>query len=95
MGRRIEIMLSIKEERSFRKDLKLLKKRGKDIKKLQDIVKQLAQKKPLPIKNRNHRLTGNYRGFYECHIEPDWLLIYRLEKDSLVLVRTGSHSDLF
>lgn len=88
-------MLIPKEEKSFRKDLKLMNKRSKNIEKLKIIVRKLSLKEALPIKNRNHSLTGNYRGFYEYHIESDWLLIYRITTDSLILVRTGSHSDLF
>jgi len=88
-------MLITQEENGFRKDLKLMRKRGKDIEKLKTIVKKLIFKEDLPEKNRNHQLTGKYRGFSECHIEPDWLLIYKIDSKSLILVRTGTHSDLF
>jgi len=70
-------------------------KRSKNIEKLKYIVSKLASREPLPIKNRNHALSGGYKGFWECHIEPDWLLIYRTTEINLVLVRTGTHSDLF
>ena len=74
-----------------------MKKRGKDLAKLKYVVNELANQRPLDEKYRDHELTGNYRNFRECHVEPDWLLIYRIEKGelTLALVRTGSHSDLF
>ena len=74
-----------------------MKKRGKDLEKLKYIVNELANQRPLDEKYRDHELTGNYRNFRECHVEPDWLLIYRIEKGelTLALVRTGTHSDLF
>ena len=74
-----------------------MKKRGKDLEKLKYVVNELANQRPLDEKYRDHELTGNYRNFRECHIEPDWLLIYRIEKGELTfaLVRTGTHSDLF
>lgn len=82
---------------SFRKDLKRVKKRGKDIKKLKEAVLKLATGKKLPQAMRDHDLTGSYKGFRECHIEPDWLLIYAVNDGKLILTltRTGSHSDLF
>ena len=75
----------------------ILGKRGYDLRLLDDIVTLLANQQPLPPKNRDHELTGNYAGFRECHITPDWLLIYRIDHDELILFlsRTGSHSDLF
>ena len=74
-----------------------MKKRGKDLAKLKYVVNELANQRPLDEKYRDHELTGNYRNFRECHIEPDWILIYRKEKGelTLALVRTGAHSDLF
>lgn len=74
-----------------------MKKRGKDLAKLKYVVNELANQRPLDEKYRDHELTGNYRNFRECHVEPDWLLIYRIEKGelTLALVRTGTHSDLF
>ena len=74
-----------------------MKKRGKDLEKLKYVVNELANQRTLDEKYRDHELTGNYRNFRECHIEPDWLLIYRIEKGvlTLALVRTGTHSDLF
>lgn len=88
-------MLTPKEEKGFRKDLKLMVRRSKNIEKLKEIILKLLAGEPLPSKNRNHALGGKYKGFLECHIEPDWLLIYRLTSTDLILVRTGTHSDLF
>ena len=79
----------------FRKDYKRAIKRDKDIAKLDDIIRKLATGSPLDIRHRDHALVGNWAFFRECHIEPDWLLIYRIESDVLVLtlVRTGTHGD--
>lgn len=81
----------------FKKDLKILIKRGYDMKLMENIVKKLANNEDLPAKNKDHSLSGNYAGLRECHITPDWLLIYEIDKDILylTLTRTGSHSDLF
>lgn len=81
----------------FKKDYKLAMKRGRDINLLDDIIRLLAKGEPLPEKNRDHVLSGNWAGHRECHIQSDWLLVYRVEYDVLVLtlVRIGSHSDLF
>ena len=86
----------IKYTTKFKKDVKLIVKRGKDLNKLGYIVEKLAIKEVLEEKFRDHELTGLYKGFRECHIEPDWLLIYRYIEGVLVLSlsRTGSHSDL-
>lgn len=80
----------------FRKDLKRAKKRGCDMNLLNDIVEKLLCGEPLPEKNKDHALIGNFIGHRECHITPDWLLIYRIIDGTLILslVRTGSHSDL-
>lgn len=87
----------VKTTTQFKKDYKLAVKRGLKIGLLKDIVAALAMGKTLPKKNKDHALTGNWVGHRECHILPDWLLIYRIEDDVLVLTltRTGSHSDLF
>jgi len=81
----------------FKKDLKTIMKRGYNIQLLQDIVPLLAAGIPLPDKNKDHMLTGDWTGHRECHITPDWLLIYKIDNDVLVLTltRTGTHSDLF
>ncbi len=90
-------MLKIVASNQFRKDLKLAKKRRFKLEHLKEVVDTLAARQPLDEKYRDHNLTGNYRGFRECHIEPDWLLIYRIEDGELelFLFRTGTHSDLF
>ncbi len=90
-------MLSIVASNQFKRDLKLAKKRGLKLEQLRAVVNTLAEQKPLEEKHRDHSLSGKYRGFRECHIEPDWLLVYRIENDelNLFLFRTGSHSDLF
>ena len=81
----------------FKKGLKLAKKRGLDIKLLEDIVDKLQNGIPLEEKHRDHELKGKFKGFRECHIQPDWLLMYLVEDDVLVLtlVDTGTHSDMF
>ena len=81
----------------LKKDLKLAIKRGLDISLLDEIVTTLQNGKVLPEKNRDHALTGNYVGCRECHIQPDWLLIYEISNKELILylTRTGTHSDLF
>ncbi|MGL6195620.1 MAG: type II toxin-antitoxin system YafQ family toxin [Thermoguttaceae bacterium] len=82
---------------SFKKDLKLAVKRKRDISKLDEVVEMLLTGDPLPEKYRDHNLTGNWAGHRECHIEPDWLLLYFVENDvlTLTLTRTDTHSDLF
>ena len=87
----------IKFTSRFKKDLKQAKKQGKDIEKLFDIVERIAKDETLDERYRDHSLAGNYKGTRECHIEPDFLLIYEKIEEVLVLslLRTGSHSDLF
>lgn len=79
----------------FKKDYKRAKKQNKDIGKLRTVIELLVQRKPLPAKYRDHKLTGYAREHRDCHIESDWLLIYRFDGDDLILERTGSHSELF
>lgn len=79
----------------FRKDTKKMEKRGVDFRKLKQILVLLQQDKTLPVSARPHKLTGNWNGFWECHIEPDWLLIYSVDEWAVILVRTGAHNDLF
>ena len=90
-------MLELITTSQFRRDLKRIKKRGLNLKKLEQILTQLRKQEILDIKYRDHALSGNYLGFRECHIEPDWLLVYAIDKGKLILTasRTGSHSDLF
>ena len=88
---------TVKPTSQFKKDYKLAMKRGLDISLLEDVVAKLALGEALPEKNRDHALGGNWNGHRECHILPDWLLIYKVEGNVLVLTlaRTGTHSDLF
>lgn len=88
---------TVKTTTQFKKDYKLAIKRGLKIDLLEQIVASLADGISLPEKNKDHALTGNWVGHRECHILPDWLLVYRVENDVLVLTlaRTGTHSDLF
>lgn len=88
-------MLEISFTGQFKKDYKLCKKRNYDMDLLQKIIDILAIPEELPQKNKDHNLTGNYANKRECHILPDWLLVYRVEGNQLVLYRTGTHSDLF
>ena len=90
-------MLRIRVHNKFKKDLKAIIKRGYDEEKLWTVVEQLANEIPLPPKNHDHALTGNYIGCRECHIEPDWLLVYEIRDEVLVLMlyRLGTHSELF
>ncbi len=91
------VKYTVKFTTQFKKDYKLALKRNLDISKLQNIITLLANGQNLPDENHDHFLSGNWSGHRECHITPDWLLIYRYDKDVLVLTlsRTGSHSDLF
>ena len=88
---------TVKPTSQFKKDYKLALKRGLDISLLEDIIAKLALGESLPEKNRDHALSGNWNGYRECHILPDWLLIYKLEDNILILTlaRTGTHSNLF
>lgn len=88
---------SVKPTTKFQKDLKRIQKRGYNISLLTDIIKKLANGEQLPEKNHDHSLSGDYAGCRECHITPDWLLIYEIDNGELILylTRTGTHSDLF
>lgn len=90
-------MLTIKFHSSFKKDYKRVIKRGYNVKLMEDVINKLAKLEQLPEKNRDHALSGDYIGLRECHITPDWLLIYEINNDDLILylTRTGTHSDLF
>ncbi len=88
-------MRKVSQTRQFSRDLKRVAKRGKDLNKLKRIVTLIAKDKPLEPRHRDHALTGNWKGPRDCHIEPDWLLLYTLNDESLRLERTGTHSDLF
>ena len=88
-------MKKVSQTRQFSRDVKRMRKRVKDLEKLQEIVKLLAEGTPLPPNHRDHPLTGPWQPSRDCHIEADWVLIYTVDKESLRLERTGTHSDLF
>lgn len=88
-------MLESARSTQFKRDFKLAKKRGKDLSKLIDVMEKLTREEELDPKFKDHNLTGEYTGCRECHIGPDWLLIYRNTKREIYFVRTGTHSDLF
>jgi mRNA interferase YafQ len=88
-------MKKVSQSTQFARDLKRMRKRGKDIDKLKVIVKTLAQGKSLDARHRDHPLIGSWKNSRDCHITPDWVLIYTADELSLRLERTGSHSDLF
>lgn len=90
-------MYEILVTNKFKKDLKLAKKRGKNLDKLYELVDKLAKRQTLETKYKDHSLIGNYNNLRECHIEPDWLLVYEIPDEVLVLIlnRTGTHSDIF
>ncbi len=88
-------MRIIQRTSQFKKDVKRLQKRGKDSSLLKEIILLLASNQSLETKYRDHALIGNYSGTRECHIGPDWLLIYQVTDADLILIRTGSHADLF
>ena len=87
----------VKFTNQFKKDFKLAKKQNKDLNKLFDVVNILAEGGILEAKYRDHDLSGEYKGIRECHVEPDWLLVYEIQNDVLVLIlyRLGTHSELF
>jgi mRNA interferase YafQ len=87
----------VKPTTQFKKDYKLAMKRGFKIELLEDVVDKLAMGEQLPERNKDHALSGGWIGYRECYIQPDWLLVYRIDNDILVLTltRTGTHSDLF
>ena len=88
-------MLDVRYSSAFKSDVKICVKRGCKMPLLQSAIDTLRIPAALPEKNKDHRLTGNFSGYRECHIEPDWLLIYKQTADELQLYRTGTHSDLF
>lgn len=91
------MMCSIQFTNQFKKDLKLAKKQGKNLDKLFEVINILANEEKLDTKFKDHDLSGNYKGTRECHIEPDWLLIYEIDNNALILMlyRLGTHSELF
>lgn len=88
-------MLKPEYTSKFKKDLKTIEKRKLDIELLKDIIRKLCNEELLPLKNKDHNLAGDWVGCRECHIAPDWLLIYQVGDGIIVFERTGSHSDLF
>jgi mRNA interferase YafQ len=88
-------MRRITQRKQFRNDLRRQKRRGKDAEELFAAVELLAETGTLPEGYRPHKLTGEWKGVWECHIEPDWLLIYEVTATEVLLIRTGTHSDLF
>jgi len=91
------VKYTVRPTSKFKKDLKLAKKRGYNLSLLKDIIYKLANGESLPPENHDHPLTGNFSSLRECHIEPDWLLVYETDDNSLYLylTRTGTHSDIF
>jgi mRNA interferase YafQ len=88
-------MKTLVESTAFRKDAKRVHKRSYDIRKLETIIGKLQAGELLPAPNRAHPLKGEWKGYWECHIGPDWLLIYKVTEDEVRLARTGTHADLF
>ncbi len=88
-------MLQPRYTKQFEKDIKKSKKRGKDLEKLKKALQILIEETKLPKQYKDHPLVGNYKDRRECHLEPDWLLIYKIESPTIIFERTGSHSDLF
>ena len=88
-------MLTVYFANSFKRDYKVCQKRNKKMDELHIVMKMLEDEIPLEKRHREHKLIGNYAGLWECHIEPDWLLVYDRDDSDLTFVRTGTHSDLF
>ena len=87
--------LLIRQSTRFRRDAKRLQRQRKDLSRLEIVIETLVAQEPLAEQYRDHALVGNWKRFRECHIQPDWLLIYRIEGEELQLARTGSHTELF
>lgn len=88
-------MKSVRRTSTFKRDVKLMQRQGKNLTKLKTVLASLVEGKDLAAEYRDHVLVGQYKGTRECHIEPDWLLIYESTEREIILIRTGSHSDLF
>lgn len=88
-------MRTLKATRQFERDVKLARRRGRDLSKLWAIVECLTRGEALAARHRAHRLSGEWRNAFECHIAPDWLLVWQLTESEITLVRTGTHADLF
>ena len=87
--------LELRMTTAFERDVRRVNRQGKDLNKLEIIVNLLQAQEPLPARCRPHPLRGNWAGYWDCHVEPDWILLYRVTDEALVLVRTGSHAALF
>ena len=88
-------MKTVRRTSQFKQDARRMERRGKDFGLFKEIVRNLIAEQALDLKYRDHALLGQYQGTRECHIEPDWLLVYELTQQEVVLIRTGSHADLF
>ena len=88
-------MRQIHRTSQFKRDVKRMERRGKDLNRLGTVLRVLVQGEALPPEYRDHLLVGQYKGTRECHVEPDWLLLYEVSDTELILIRTGSHADLF
>jgi mRNA interferase YafQ len=90
-------LLELKQTSQFKKDLRRMAKRHADMTQLDEVIVLLRERKQLPSKYKDHPLIGNWAGHRDCHILPDWLLIYRIDDDALILIatRTGTHSEIF
>lgn len=88
-------MLKVSTTTKFEREIEIARKQGKDMSKLGDIIKKLSKEEPLDPRHRNHKLKGNYKDRWECHIEPNWLLVYYKTKEEIIFERTGTHSKLF
>lgn len=88
-------MLELVLKKRCKREIELAKRRGKKLDKLWVLVELLLEQSPLPPRYRNHKLVGDWVGYWECHIEPDWLLVYKVDGADLILAATGTHSDLF
>ena len=86
-------MLDFDFTNQFKKDLKQLKKRGKDLGKIYDIITSLVFEEPLPARCREHKLHGDLEGYSECHVESDWITVYKIRGDKIIFAFTGTHSD--
>ena len=88
-------LLVVRQSAAFRRDIRRLARQGADVSKLEMIVELLVAKTPLEPRHRDHGLSGDWKGFRDCHVQSDWVLVYRVEGNELQLARTGSHSELF
>ena len=81
-------------KKQFKKDVERIKRTGRDMSRLGEVIELLAEGKPLPQSNRDHQLVGNFKDYRECHLGGDWLLVYQISAEAAIFVRTGSHSEL-